>query len=116
MRRNLVGTAGGVMLTVLVLPLATMAQESEGSALYQSRCAVCHGDTGKGDGPAGKDRNPRPPDLSDARRMGRITDARLAEVIVKGGDGMPAYGSILKPEEVQRLVEYLRSLSRPQPG
>jgi mono/diheme cytochrome c family protein len=40
---------------VLGASLASMAQTTEGKVLWvQQRCALCHGDAGKGDSPMGK--------------------------------------------------------------
>lgn len=106
------------LLVVVGLLVATLAPcpagaQQDAAALYQQRCLVCHGAAGKGDGPAGAALGT--PDLSDAKRMARITDAKLTEVIIKGAKNMPGFGSLLKPVEVHLLVVYIRSLSQPKP-
>src|SRR6185295_8095977 len=40
------------------------------AADFTTHCAVCHGATGRGDGPAAKGLTPPPADLTDAARMG----------------------------------------------
>src|SRR5437763_16848567 len=37
-----------------------------GKKLFASKCAECHGDSGKGDGEMAGDYNPKPADLTDA--------------------------------------------------
>ena len=38
------------------------------------------------------------------------TDAALAEVITKGRGKMPAFGGKIKPDDVTKLVAYIRAL------
>ena len=40
------------------------------------------------------------------------SDADLAAVITKGRNKMPAFGQKLKPEEIQRLVAYIRQFGK----
>ena len=115
MRLYPIVAAAGAIALALLLRQSTPAQEGDTSELYRKRCAGCHGQPAKGDGPAGKARNPRTPDFADSAQVARITDDRLTEVISKGGKGMPAYGHILRPSEVHELVGYIRSLSRTPP-
>jgi cytochrome c6 len=75
--------------------------------LYKAKCAVCHGASGKGDSPAGKSMGVV--SFSDPAVAGK-SDADLRTVIEKGKNKMPAYGKSLKPEEIQGLVAYIRSL------
>jgi cytochrome c oxidase cbb3-type subunit III len=81
--------------------------DDKSASLYKSKCAVCHGPSGKGDSPAGKTMGV----LSFADpKVGGKSDAQLKEAIEKGRNKMPAYGKSLKPEEIQGLVAYIRSL------
>jgi len=102
----------GAPKALLAAILATMAVASanaddKGAALYKSRCAVCHGTTGKGDSPAGK--NLGVLSFSDPKVQAK-GDAELKDVIEKGKNKMPAYGKSLKPEDIQGLLAYVRSL------
>jgi mono/diheme cytochrome c family protein len=71
---------------------------SAGVAIYQERCASCHGVNGKGDGPVAAALTVSPPDLTTiARRAGGAFPAgRVAQVITYGGN-MPAHGSQTMP-------------------
>lgn len=95
-----------------------------GKAVYTGKgtCWTCHGQTGKGDGPAGKALNPAPRDFSvgafkfDADKDGKAgTDADLKLVITKGAGafgGNPAMApwGHLSPKEVDDVIAFVRSL------
>jgi len=83
-----------------------------GKVLYEAQCVACHGQGGKGDGPAAAAMNPRPPNLTDASRMAQLADDSLAQVITKGRKGMPGFGQLLSPEQVREVVFYVRGLKR----
>lgn len=99
------------VLAVCVGSLAIFAgivrADEKSAALYKAKCAVCHGASGKGDSPAGK--NMGVVSFSDPKVSGK-SDAELKDAIEKGKNKMPAYGKSLKPDEIQGLVAYIRSL------
>ena len=99
---------------------ATPAALLKGRALYQKHCASCHGDKGKGDGPAARlhaERSKRAPqDLTDAKVQAGMTDG---EIFWKLGSGfkedaqiiMPSFTEeIPKDEDRWKLVHYVRTL------
>ena len=81
--------------------------DDKSAALYKAKCAVCHGAAGKGDSPAGKSMGVV--SFSDPKIAAK-SDAELKDAIEKGKNKMPAYGKTLKPDEIQGLVAYIRSL------
>lgn len=87
---------------------------AKGHATYKATCAPCHGETGKGDGPASKIFKPPPRDHTDAAYMDTITDDDMGKVIQMGGaiKGKPAMPSNpqIRGEELQALIAYVRSL------
>jgi mono/diheme cytochrome c family protein len=94
-----------------------------GQKLYAQNCAACHGETGQGDGVMMRDLPPpppdnhitthngrtRPPDWSDPRQLLGASPALLAGKITRGGmgTGMPYWGPIFTPEQIDALVAYL---------
>ncbi len=101
---------GMVVLAALFLLHGSSAPanaDEKSAGTYKAKCAVCHGATGKGDSPAGKSMGVV--SFSDPAVAGK-SDADLKAVIEKGKNKMPAYGKSLKPEEIQGLVAYIRSL------
>jgi mono/diheme cytochrome c family protein len=89
-----------------------------GSAIYEKQCLRCHGEQGKGDGPASKLLKTKPHDLTDKAFMGKLSDEDLFKIIAKGGEGvgksklMPAYEQKLKEKEIRDLVAFIRSLAK----
>src|SRR5438552_1849550 len=69
-----------------------------GKELYTALCARCHGESGRGDGPAGALLETKPRDFTDCARMQAISDQELVAVIREGGPArhlskdMPPWG------------------------
>lgn len=53
--------------------------------VFTRRCATCHGERGRGDGPAGRGLFPPPRDFTDRAWQASVTDEHLRRVIVEGG-------------------------------
>ena len=79
--------------------------------LYVDKCAECHGDTGKGDGPQGRTYDPPPKDFTDAAHMNSVRDGELFYKITEGHRPMPGFRKRLTEEQRWQLVLFLRSLS-----
>ncbi|MGE5848683.1 MAG: c-type cytochrome [Candidatus Methylomirabilota bacterium] len=104
-------------------PAATAAPR--GRALYDAHCAVCHGSTGKGDGPGARVVRQSMRDFTDPAAMQAVGDRFLFEITKKGSsqfgrsNAMPAWGMKLSDAEIHDVVAYIRSLARrnpPAPG
>jgi mono/diheme cytochrome c family protein len=63
-----------------------------GKVTFLTHCAVCHGDKGRGDGPAAPALTPRPTDLSVLRESGGAFPAARVEADVKGTSPVVAHG------------------------
>ena len=93
--------------------------QSDGKKLYLTYCSSCHGDTGKGDGPAARSLPVKPANHTDGAVMNQLTDKFLLEIIAKGGSAvgksamMPGWGGQLKESQVRDIVAYVRSMADP---
>jgi mono/diheme cytochrome c family protein/plastocyanin len=94
---------------------------ARGQKLYARDCAACHGETGKGDGPAGRNLpglaamdamlKRGPADFTDASHMLGASDILLQDKILRGGmgTGMPEWRTLYTDDELWAVVSYLRS-------
>jgi mono/diheme cytochrome c family protein len=92
---------------------------AEAKQIFQDRCTVCHGATGKGDGEGSAALDPKPRDFTLAEWQASVTDEHLQKIIVYGGSAvgkaptMPANPDLdAKPEVVAELVKIIRGLKQ----
>lgn len=83
-----------------------------GAEAFAASCAICHGETGEGDGPAAAGLETQPANLYDSHVMG-ISDGGLFWVISHGKPDtpMPAWENILSVNQRWHVINFLRSLS-----
>lgn len=91
---------------------ADAAAVAAGKAVYTANCLACHGNTGKGDGPAAISIDPRPKDLSDPR-VSSQTDGELFWKITEGKKPMPPYKKLLSETDRWKVIDYLRTFVPP---
>lgn len=94
---------------------ATDAVILEGERIYQTKgtCFTCHGTTGRGDGPAGLELNPRPRNFTNAAFQDLRTDGELFWVIRNGSPGTRMFSyspSVITEEEAWKVIHYIRTL------
>jgi len=87
-------------------PKKTPDLVAKGKASYATNCAVCHGDSGKGDGVAGAALEPKPRNLVAGKFAKGAAPAQVFETLSKGLDGttMVGYGHL--PEEERWALTY----------
>ena len=115
-------SALGVTFVALAIAgpgLARAQSATEGQKVYTTYCSSCHGDKGRGDGAAGKALPVKPADHTDGKLMSSFSDEFLINIISKGGAAvgkssfMPGWGGVLKENQLQDLLAYLRSIESP---
>ena len=89
---------------------ATAENISAGAELYAASCAVCHGETGEGDGPGAGGLETLPADLHEDHVQG-LTDGALYYVISHGKPetAMPAWENVLSADERWLVVIFMRT-------
>ena len=83
---------------------------SRGEWFYQVNCALCHGESGKGDGPMSEKMRRKPADLTGVNATG-LADGDIFIIITHGMPGtMPSLIENLDPGERWDVVNYVRTL------
>lgn len=94
---------------------------ARGQKLFARDCAACHGESGKGNGPAGRNlpglsamnaTMPRgPADFTDAAQMLGASDVLLQGKILRGGmgTGMPEWRTLYTDQEMWDVIGFIRS-------
>jgi mono/diheme cytochrome c family protein len=97
------------------------AAKQEAEQIYKSRCTLCHGAAGKGDGPAAAGLNPKPRDLGDPAWQKSVTDEHIDKIILGGGAAvgmsplMPANQDLAaKPDVIKALRLMVRNFGAKQ--
>ena len=89
-------------------PTATPDEFAVARATFEKNCVLCHQKTGEGGRVKLEDGTRlKVPNLREGHAL-RDPDADFVKQINKGGDGMPAFGDKLKPEEINELVRFIR--------
>ena len=110
-------------LAALVVLLVAAPASGDGAAVYRAHCAVCHGDDGRGNGPAAAMLAPAPRDFTAGRYKFRSTPAgglpTVADVVAttaRGlrGTSMPAFGDLLTPEDLDAVARHVLAFAPPE--
>lgn len=112
----------GLFLVVMDASAAQMQSKGDikrGEEVFKSLCWTCHGNYGRGDGPAARYLAYPPPDLTDPRVFGKKTDQEIVSSLAdtKGQTGAShrtmVIGDVLKKEALWDAIVYMRILSVP---
>jgi len=94
-------------------------QPSQAQVMFDTKCAVCHGTDGTGNGPSGDSFEPRPRNYTDPAWQASITDDQIKEIILKGGvnlgksPAMPSNPMLReRPEVLDGLVKIIRGFGK----
>ena len=88
---------------------ATPASIARGEELFQQNCTMCHGLSGRGDGPLARTLNPRPADLRV--HVSQHSEGQLWLWVSDGvpGTAMPAFRPTITDEDRWSIINYLES-------
>ncbi len=97
------------------VPEAAMKEAQE---IFSTRCSVCHGPSGKGDGPGAAALNPKPRNFTDPQWQKSVNDEYIEKIIQYGGIAvgksptMPGNPDLsAKPDVVKGIRATVRELA-----
>ena len=87
---------------------------AEGKTLYEGKgtCVSCHGESGLGDGPVGRQLSPGPRNFTNCRFHARRRDGELFWILKNGSPGtgmVPMIPVTFTEEEAWKILAYERS-------
>ncbi len=100
---------------ILLQPVPSQAagDPTKGKAIYEQRCATCHGPQGKGDGPTGKMLKPPAADFTSTASK-KKSEADLRQVIENGktGTAMVPWKTQISEADIDNVLAYLNTLRK----
>jgi mono/diheme cytochrome c family protein len=100
-----------------LLDVADESTTHAGEAMFQTRCFVCHGRDGKGDGPASIGLGATVRDLTSPSWQDATSDETIRSVIRNGAKPIGGSAAMtpnldLSDAQIQSLVRYIRRLRK----
>lgn len=93
--------------------------QQEAQTMFDTKCAVCHGPGGAGNGPNADQFNPKPRNETDPAWQASVTDEQIREIIFRGGArvgksaAMPSHTQLRdRPEVLDELVKIVRRFGK----
>jgi mono/diheme cytochrome c family protein len=94
---------------LLAVASSAAAADPDGAALYQTKCASCHGADGRGDTPVGKALKIR--SLLEPRWAAPDAVTAIAKAVREGAPGMPPMASKLSAAEIEAVAKATQELA-----
>jgi mono/diheme cytochrome c family protein len=89
----------------------TTVSVERGKKIYDTQCAMCHGDKGDGKGEVAQEMKLNSPDFTKPDTLAKRTDGEIFAIIGEGSEAMPGQGSRMTDTHKWNLVNYVRTLS-----
>lgn len=91
----------------LMLPIAVFA--SEGQAIFDKNCKVCHGPAGDASTPMAKTMKIKPLSSPEIQKQ---TKAELVKTVTDGKGKMQPFGKKLTAAQISDVVDYIKTLKK----
>ncbi|MFP5229632.1 MAG: c-type cytochrome [Acidobacteriota bacterium] len=102
-----IGTAAMILLAAAVG--VSVGAQTDGSAVYKSKCQVCHGPDGTAATPIGQVM--KIPSFRNQESV-KSTDAAYSFIIRDGRGKMPAFREKLTPTQMKEVISYIRTMQK----
>ena len=116
-RRMTEALAGGLHVTLIEIPDHTPSL-ARGAKLYAKECRACHGDAGRGDGPASRALSPVPTNLTNYAALRGASPLAFYQRVTIGvaGTAMPSFETRLAAEDRWAVALYAATLRQARPA
>lgn len=94
----------GVLVLAAVFLAPAMAEDATGEALYNKKCAMCHGKDGVAKKMATGSRNFADPEFQKA-----VTVDDIVKTSTEGKGKMPKYAEKLTADQLKMVAEYVKT-------
>jgi mono/diheme cytochrome c family protein len=94
----------------------TDASVARGKKVFNTQCALCHGEKGDGKGDLARDMKLNLPDFTKPDALAKRTDGELLAIVGAGKDPMPSQKGRMPERQLWNLVNYLRALGGKAPA
>jgi mono/diheme cytochrome c family protein len=108
--------AASAGLMLVLLGRAVSAEDlAAGKAAYAQHCVVCHGIKGKGNGPSGKNLDPKPTDFTTAVPNDEewFKATKFGSLAVGKSKNMEGYASKLSDQQIRDVLAYVKTFKQP---
>ena len=102
--------ASGISNTAVAEETPSPEAVTEATTIYDARCALCHGTTGKGDGIASTGLTPPPRDLTSAAWQSSVNDEYIETIIKFGGSAVGKSAAMPPNPDLQAKDDVVKAL------
>ncbi len=95
-----------LVLATAILSVSTWGMAQSGQAIYQAKCASCHGADGMASSGVGKALKIKPASDPSVKKM---NEAEMIAAVRDGQGKMRAYKASLSDEQIKASVDYFRT-------
>lgn len=110
MKKIVFWAMAGLFLGVVILGTPNGGWAQDGKAIFLEKCAPCHGEKGKGNGPMASTFDPKPRDFCLPEFWQGDVDKKITEAITNGKNQMVPVN--LKPDQIKAVIGYIKSLCK----
>jgi mono/diheme cytochrome c family protein len=107
MRKLIVWGSAGLLLGIGVMGTPSTSKAQEGKKIFVAKCAACHGENGKGDGPLASNFDPKPSDFCLPEFWQGDVDKKISDAVTQGkGQMVPVK---INSNEIKEVTAYIKS-------